>query len=102
MCPTLGRAPRHGLPALEAIQRRTGLTWEARQAMVGELHAAGVVIASGDNAGISSSKPDGLLANSIANLVAGGIPAADALASATSVAADACGLGDRKGRRRRL
>jgi imidazolonepropionase-like amidohydrolase len=30
----------------------------------------------------------------------GGIPAADALASATSVAARACGLGDRKGRLR--
>ena len=66
--------------------------------MAGQLHAAGVVVASGDDAGISSSKPHGILANSIANLVAGGIPAADALASATSVAADACGLGDRKGR----
>ena len=99
VCPTLGRNPgATPLPALEAIQRRTGLTWEARQAMAGQLHAAGVVIASGDDAGISSSKPHGILANSIADLVAGGIPAADALASATSVAADACGLGDRKGR----
>jgi predicted amidohydrolase YtcJ len=43
-------------------------------------------------------KPHGILANSITDLVADDIPAAAALASATSVAADACGLGDRKGR----
>lgn len=34
----------------------------------------------------------------IADLIGGGIAAADALASATSLAAQACGLGDRKGR----
>lgn len=49
------------------------------------------------DAGISSGKPHGILALAIADLVAGGIPAASALATATSMAADACGLGDRKG-----
>jgi len=99
VCPTLGRDPAATPPPeVLAIQQRTGLTWAARQAMAGKLHAAGVIIASGADAGISSSKPHGILANAIADLVAGGIPAADALASATSVAADACGLGDRKGR----
>jgi imidazolonepropionase-like amidohydrolase len=37
---------------------------------------------------------------SVASLVNGGISATDALATATSVSASACGLGDRKGRLR--
>jgi imidazolonepropionase-like amidohydrolase len=99
VCPTMGRNPgATPPPAVVAIEQRTGLTWQARQAMAGKLHIAGVIIASGSDAGISSGKPHGILANAIADLVAGGIPAADALASATSVAAAACGLGDRKGR----
>jgi len=85
---------------MAAIYQRTGLTWQARQALAGKLHAAGVIIASGADAGISAGRPHGILANAIADLVAGGIPAADALASATSVAARACGLGGRKGRLR--
>ena len=101
VCPTLGRKPGATLPpAMAAIYQRTGLTWQARQALAGKLHAAGVIIASGADAGISAGRPHGILANAIADLVAGGIPAADALASATSVAARACGLGDRKGRLR--
>ncbi len=66
--------------------------------MVGKLHRAGVRIASGVDAGINDGKPHGLLAHAIADLIAGGIRAADALASATSVAAQACGLDDGKGR----
>ena len=101
VCPTLGRNPgATPPPAMLAIQQRTGLTWQDRQAMVGQLHAAGVIIASGVDAGISSGKPHGILAHAIADLVAGGISAADALASATSAAAGACGLADRKGRLR--
>ena len=82
---------------MAAIYRRTGLTWQARQAMAGKLHAAGVVIASGDDAGIAAATarhPRELDSRPGRR----GIPAADALASATSVAAHACGLGDRKGR----
>ena len=101
VCPTLGRKPGAPLPpAMAAIYQRAGLTWQARQALAGKLHTAGVIIASGTDAGISAARPHGILANAIADLVAGGIPAADALASATSVAARACGLGDRKGRLR--
>jgi imidazolonepropionase-like amidohydrolase len=36
----------------------------------------------------------------VADLIAGGVPAAPALAAATSTAAQACGLGHRKGRLR--
>ena len=52
---------------------------------------------SGVDAGISAGKPHGILALAVADLVDAGIPAADAIASATSLAADACGLGDQKG-----
>ena len=101
VCPTLGRKPGAPLsPAMAAIYQRTGLTGQAFQALAGRLHAAGVIIASGTDAGITAGRPHGILANAIAGLVAGGIPAADALASATSVAARACDLGDRKGRLR--
>ncbi len=99
VCPTMGRNPgATPPPAMLAIQQRTGLTWQDRQAVTGKLHQAGVLIASGVDAGISDGKPHGILALAIADLTAGGIPAADALASATSLAAQACGLGDRKGR----
>ena len=65
--------------------------------MTGKLHQAGVLIASGTDAGISDGKPHGILAHAIADMIAGGISATDSLASTTSLAAQACGLGDRKG-----
>jgi imidazolonepropionase-like amidohydrolase len=98
ICPTMGRAP--GVtppPTVLAMLERTGTTWSARQAMTGALHQAGVTVVSGVDAGISSGKPHGILALAIADLIAGGIPAPAALATATSLAAGACGLGDRKG-----
>jgi imidazolonepropionase-like amidohydrolase len=99
VCPTMGRKPGGTPPpAVLALQQRTGLTWQDRQAMTGQLHQAGVLIASGVDAGISDGKPHGILALAIADLTAGGIPAASALASATSLAAQACGLSSRKGR----
>lgn len=98
VCPTLGRATVAPLtPRAADVERRTRLTWEDRLAMVGGLYRAGVVIASGVDAGIGAAKPHGSLARAVADLVACGVPAADALASATSVAAAACGLGDSKG-----
>ena len=98
VCPTMGRKPGGTPPpAALALQQRTGLTWQDRQAMIGKLHQAGVLIASGADAGISDGKPHGILALAIADLITGGIPAADALASATSLAAQACGLSGRKG-----
>lgn len=98
VCPTMGIAA--GVtppPAVIAMQRRTGSTWAARQAMTGRLHQAGVTLVSGADSGISAGKPHGILALAVADLVTAGIPAAAALASATSTAAQACGLGDRKG-----
>ncbi len=99
ICPTLGVVPGAiPSPAALALQERTGSTLAARQAMTGKLYQAGVRLVSGADAGIADGKPHGILALAIADLVAGGVPAGDAIASATSLAADACGLGGRKGR----
>jgi imidazolonepropionase-like amidohydrolase len=79
---------------------RTGMTWEGRLEQVGRLHRAGVRLISGADAGINPGKPHGVLPIAIADLVECGVPAAQALASATSAAADGIGLGARKGRLR--
>jgi cytosine/adenosine deaminase-related metal-dependent hydrolase len=66
----------------------------------GQMHAAGVRVVSGTDGGIAAAKPHGLLPVSAAFLVEGGVSAVAALASATVLAAAACGLGDSKGRLR--
>jgi imidazolonepropionase-like amidohydrolase len=98
VCPTLGRVPGALLPPqlLERL-RKAGLSEEARREQVAAAHRAGVTIVSGTDGGINPGKPHGLLPIAVADLVAGGMSPADALATATSVAAAACGLGDRKG-----
>jgi imidazolonepropionase-like amidohydrolase len=101
VCPTLGRVP--GVappPARAALMARAGMTPEALRAAVGRAYRAGVRLVSGSDAGIGPGKPHGVLPEGVVALVAAGVPAAAALASATSVAARACGLGDRKGRLR--
>jgi len=94
----MGIAPGVTLPpAIIAMQRRTGTTWAARHAMTGRLYQAGVTLVSGVDSGVSAGKPHGILALAIADLVTASIPSSAALASATSIAAQACGLGGRKG-----
>jgi imidazolonepropionase-like amidohydrolase len=105
VCPTLGFA---GLPPLMPnsvdLLAKLGMTFgqvmERRKRQVGQMHAAGVRIVSGSDGGIAAAKPHGLLPVSVASLAEGGVSTAAALASATSLAAAACGLGDRKGRLR--
>jgi imidazolonepropionase-like amidohydrolase len=75
----------------------SGLTQETRKQKIAALRDAGVRLVSGTDGGINPGKPHGVLARAIADLVQGGMAPADALASATSVAADVCGLGHRKG-----
>lgn len=99
VCPTLGGAP--GVvpaPAAQEFMRKAGMTYEARVQTVGQLHRAGVRVVSGSDGGISPSRRHGLLPEAVIHLVDGGLSTADALASATSLAAEACGVGDRKGR----
>ncbi len=98
VCPTLGRTG--DLGAVPPALQRIGVTWEARLAIVARMQQAGVTLVSGVDAGIAEVKPHGIVACAVADLVAGGVGTGAALASATSVAADACGLGNRKGRLR--
>lgn len=101
VCPTLGKtAGGTPPPGVLEIMKRTGMTWEARLAQVARMHHAGVRLISGADAGIHNGKPHGILPEAVADLVLGGVDSAHALASATSAAADALGLGQRKGRLR--
>lgn len=99
VCPTLGAAAGSTPPPrIRELIERIGITEQARAAEYARLHRAGVTVVSGVDAGITPAKPHGVLARAVASLVDGGMPAADALASATSVAARVCGLGSRTGR----
>lgn len=62
------------------------------------LHAAGATIVAGTDAGIGPYKPHDVLPYARDRLTAFGMTTVDILRSMTSVAADVCGLGHRKGR----
>ena len=101
VCPTLGRAPGAVPPprVLEMLER-FNMTFEKRNAIVAAAHAAGVRIISGDDGGISNGKPHGIFAEALIGLHSGGVSASDTLASGTSIAAQGCRVGGRKGRLR--
>ena len=67
---------------------------------VGQLLAAGVTLVSGGDSGINPGKGHGVLPVSIAALVKAGASTAQALSSATGLAAQACGLAGQTGRLR--
>ncbi|HYO38461.1 MAG TPA: amidohydrolase family protein [Nocardioidaceae bacterium] len=99
VCPTLGLD--HGAmgdppPSIRAMLERLGTTLERMQveraAFVARLHAAGVRLVSGVDSGIQPPKAHGTLPFAVVELADAGIPASVALASATSDAAQACGL----------
>lgn len=101
--PTLGNDPSR-FPPVEAMPphvlqmlARLGITDRdehfatmARQA--DRLRRHGIRVVSGLDAGAMPAKPHGHLWRSLAALVEGGWPVADALASATSAGADECGV----------
>jgi imidazolonepropionase-like amidohydrolase len=62
-----------------------------------DMHRAGVRLVAGTDAGIAPSKPHDVLPHAIKVLADAGLTNAEALSAATSVAAEACGLADRKG-----
>jgi imidazolonepropionase-like amidohydrolase len=99
VCPTLGLDPgvaKTPPPQLLAMLSRMGLTleqWvETRVEFVGRLHRAGVRLISGVDSGINPAKRHGALPHAVLDLKAAGLTIAQALATATSVAADALGL----------
>ena len=99
VCPTLGSIPGASLPPqLTEILRLSGLTRESRNQRIVALQDSGVRLISGTDGGIGPGKPHGLLTQAIAQLVLAGMAPDKALACATSVSAEACGIGHRKGR----
>ena len=104
VCPTLGHdLTRFGgqpPPQMKAMMERTGFTMQGRLAQVGELYRGGVTLISGVDSGINPVKAHGILPQAVIELVDCGVPATTALASATSLAAHACGLARRTGRLR--
>ena len=101
VCPTLGQAlDAEPPPRVQEMLARAGMTLELRRQMFGRAHAGGVQIVSGDDAGISLGKRHGVFPEAIIDLHEAGVSVDDALATATSTAAEVCGLADRKGRLR--
>ncbi len=105
VCPTLGldhSAMPEPPPAIRAMMEKLGTTVEAMQAgraaFVARLHAAGVRLVSGVDSGIQPPKGHGTLPFAVVELAGAGVSEAEALASATSDAAVACGLDGVTGR----
>jgi imidazolonepropionase-like amidohydrolase len=99
VCPTLGHVP--GVvppPRIQEQLDRNHMSLEDRIVHVGELYRAGVLLVGGVDSGISPAKPHGFVHQAVVEFVDAGLPPAAALATATSVAARACGLADRTGR----
>jgi imidazolonepropionase-like amidohydrolase len=99
VCPTLGFVPgAQPPPAVRELLRKAGMSGESRAQTVAQLHQAGVRIVAGSDAGINPGKRHGVLPEALIHLADAGVSTADVIASATSIAAEACGLTDRKGR----
>jgi imidazolonepropionase-like amidohydrolase len=87
VCPTVGALP----------SDRPNPLIEGFLPILGEMHRAGVRLIGGTDAGISPLKPHDVLPRGIAFLASAGLTNAEALVAATSRAAEACGVADRKG-----
>jgi imidazolonepropionase-like amidohydrolase len=62
------------------------------------MYAAGVAITVSSDAGITETKPHDVLPHGVAQIARNGFSNPDALRAVTSVAAESCGLENRKGR----
>lgn len=93
---TLGFLPVPGLEPPPDIARRLPAIIAALARLVRE----GAVVVAGTDAGIGPPKPHGVLPRALAQLAELGMGNAGALRAGTSVAAQVCGVGDRKGQLR--
>jgi imidazolonepropionase-like amidohydrolase len=89
---TLGQRP--GAAPLPAVAHRLATYFSN----VVELMGLGVTVACGTDGGVSPGKPHDVLPRGIVTLTDRGVPFDEALATATTSAAGACGVGERKGR----
>ena len=93
VCPTAGIVP-GGPPPPPAVTSRL----PAIIAAVRRMHRSGVRLLAGTDAGVAPSKPHGSTAYAVEQLAGEGeLTAVEALRSATSWSAEACGLAGRKG-----
>ncbi|MBO0841781.1 MAG: amidohydrolase family protein [Nocardioides sp.] len=90
-------------PTLTALMRSVGVsTFEeflaTRIAVYARLGEHGIPVVAGVDSGMGPFKPHGSAWRTVVDLVEGGYPPAEALAAATSYAAEVCGLGEITGR----
>lgn len=89
---------------VRAFAERTGTTMETMLARRGEImnrmYRGGVRFVTGADSGLADWRPHGQLYTAVEQFVDAGADAATALAASTSLAAEACGVGERKGRLR--
>jgi imidazolonepropionase-like amidohydrolase len=108
VCPTVGFDPARipppdkMPPALRAAFERVGLDFPTLRATrlghLAQIRSHGIRLVSGTDAGISPAKAHGGVVWAVLDLVAAGYPVTEALATATSGAAESCGLADVTGR----
>ena len=70
---------------------------EAMRDLMGKIIASGARVVAGTDAGIEPAKPHDILPHALSQLSRLGMPTLDVLRSVTAVAAEAVGLGGRKG-----
>jgi imidazolonepropionase-like amidohydrolase len=108
--PTLGLDPERMLspdqlpPRLRELMDRFGLEpdtlRDTRTAQMARARRRGIRVVSGVDSGVGPAKPHGILWRSVLDLLRADYTVAEALSTATSTAADACGLGSVTGRLR--
>ena len=90
-------------PQVAAIMAKLGVTsfdafYASQITMFGRLRGHGVAVVTGVDSGMGPMKRHGNAWRTVGELVEGGYPVAEALAAATSVAAEACALAGQTGR----
>jgi imidazolonepropionase-like amidohydrolase len=91
---TVGLVPIPGVTPPAAVLKRMPFV----MANTRRMQQAGVRVVAGTDAGIAPMKPHDALRYAVPQLVNFGMTVADVLMTVTSVAAEICGLGHRKGR----
>jgi imidazolonepropionase-like amidohydrolase len=91
---TVGRDPRQAGPVMPQIASRMASLIATRR----RLHQTGAMLVPGSDAGVTPAKPHDVLPFAPEDMTAAGLSPAEILEAMTSRAAQACGLGHRKGR----
>jgi len=96
--PPIDQAPPHVRAVVERLGMSPVQANQRRAKQISRMHQHGVRLVSGLDAGAAPPKQHGALWRAVVQLLDADIPPAQALATATSVAADDCGLAGTTGR----